>query len=327
MKNKKFSLIAVAIQVLLVTAAFFDVSAARRIDGNTSAPDTGAGQGYASDFAQAFGNIRGKRDHRKLREYINQKEEELREARIRLSDISALLSSRDMNPRYYLQDLEDDLWGHDSNKVILLRLSSVRPNFNFKGEFTVRRIRNEIIPTIKQRIDDTNRDDSLNNENYMLMLGRIEGLRKDVFLAEQALYESLSPEFRDQNFKKLISFTFFALIGMLIAAFFLIILKRSDSNIAGRLLSGLGLQFITVFVLIIAIVFFGTIGVLGGSELAAILSGISGYILGKGSDGFKSVVRRRENDSAKESAEQELAEKGSDIPAQPETRSATASSP
>jgi hypothetical protein len=52
------------------------------------------------------------------------------------------------------------------------------------------------------------------------------------------------------------------------------------------LISSSGLQFITVFILIIAIILFGILKVLGGSELAAILSGISGYILGKGGVGI-----------------------------------------
>lgn len=58
--------------------------------------------------------------------------------------------------------------------------------------------------------------------------------------------------------------------------------KRSDQTLARNLLSETGLQFVTIFILIIAIILFGILNILGGSELAAILSGISGYILGKG---------------------------------------------
>lgn len=47
------------------------------------------------------------------------------------------------------------------------------------------------------------------------------------------------------------------------------------------LLGNNGLQFITIFVLIIAIILFGILGVIDDTELAAILSGISGYVLGK----------------------------------------------
>jgi len=47
-----------------------------------------------------------------------------------------------------------------------------------------------------------------------------------------------------------------------------------------------GLQFVTLFSLIIAIILFGVIGVLEGRELAALLGGLSGYILGRGNLGF-----------------------------------------
>lgn len=40
-------------------------------------------------------------------------------------------------------------------------------------------------------------------------------------------------------------------------------------------------EFITLFVLIISIILFGILKILEGRELAAILSGIAGYILGK----------------------------------------------
>jgi hypothetical protein len=42
-----------------------------------------------------------------------------------------------------------------------------------------------------------------------------------------------------------------------------------------------GLQFITLFSLIIAIILFGVMNILEGRELAALLGGLSGYILGR----------------------------------------------
>ena len=75
---------------------------------------------------------------------------------------------------------------------------------------------------------------------------------------------------------------FTILIAILLIVFFVIVYKRSDSTLSKDLLSGNGLQFVTLFVLIIAIILFGILSILQSSELAAILSGISGYILGKG---------------------------------------------
>ena len=42
-----------------------------------------------------------------------------------------------------------------------------------------------------------------------------------------------------------------------------------------------GMQFITLFLIVIAIILFGIMGTLEGRELAALLGGLSGYILGR----------------------------------------------
>jgi hypothetical protein len=42
-----------------------------------------------------------------------------------------------------------------------------------------------------------------------------------------------------------------------------------------------GIQFITLFSLVIAIILFGILGILEAKELSALLGGISGYILGR----------------------------------------------
>jgi presenilin-like A22 family membrane protease len=42
-----------------------------------------------------------------------------------------------------------------------------------------------------------------------------------------------------------------------------------------------GIQFVTLFPLVIAIILFGIIDILEGKELAALLGGLSGYILGR----------------------------------------------
>jgi hypothetical protein len=43
-----------------------------------------------------------------------------------------------------------------------------------------------------------------------------------------------------------------------------------------------GIQFITMFSIVIAVILFGIIGILESKELSALLGGLSGYILGKG---------------------------------------------
>jgi hypothetical protein len=107
-------------------------------------------------------------------------------------------------------------------------------------------------------------------------------VKSDIYDCESQIDYALAPEYERQKFRKAISMYFALLIGFLLAAFFIVVYRKSDNKLSSSLLSGNGLQFITLFVLIIAIILFGILGVLEGRELAAILSGISGYILGKG---------------------------------------------
>lgn len=85
-----------------------------------------------------------------------------------------------------------------------------------------------------------------------------------------------------QNFKKEISWSFAFLVGLVIVGFFII--AGRDDRIRKSIFSGdQGLQFITIFSIIIAIILFGITGVLGGKEISALIGAISGYILGRSS--------------------------------------------
>jgi hypothetical protein len=85
-----------------------------------------------------------------------------------------------------------------------------------------------------------------------------------------------------QNFKKEISWSFAALVGFVILGFFVIAWK--DEKIRKTIFSGdSGIQFLTLFSIVIAIILFGITGVLEGKEISALLGGISGYILGRSS--------------------------------------------
>jgi hypothetical protein len=104
-------------------------------------------------------------------------------------------------------------------------------------------------------------------------------LAKRRFAAEiQARIASLlNPE---QQFKKTMSMTFAGLIGFVIVGFF--VLAYKDAELRGRIFGGqAGMQFLTLFSLVIAIILFGITGILEGKELAALLGGLSGYILGR----------------------------------------------
>jgi hypothetical protein len=283
-------MITITVITIIASSALFSAAAFEGNDDNVKRDyyvQLYQSQPYVSDFAQTFKTEKDKRDYKKLREYINQKEEIRRVFRMAGDEYYYGLSYSDLFAIDYIQNLEDELQTRKPDAKIFLRLNSVRPSFDYSGEYTAEHIKNEILPRIKARFEETAKRDSLNGVAYMQIQRNIEILSQDIFYAEQAIHATLSPEFRDQDFRVWISLTFSGLIAALLIAFFVIIFKRSDFSLSKQLLSSAGLQFITVFILIIAIILFGILNVLGGSELAAILSGISGYILGKGSEDEK----------------------------------------
>jgi hypothetical protein len=84
---------------------------------------------------------------------------------------------------------------------------------------------------------------------------------------------------------------FLILVTLLIVCFF-IFASRSGS-IKDILSNDRGLQFITLFSLVIAITLFGLLNILESKELAALLGGLSGYILGRSNFGTQAEERRR----------------------------------
>jgi hypothetical protein len=83
-----------------------------------------------------------------------------------------------------------------------------------------------------------------------------------------------------QKFKLEMSLIFAALVGLVIAGFFAV--AFTDEQVRREIFSGqAGIQFVTLFSLVIAIILFGIIDILEGKELAALLGGLSGYILGR----------------------------------------------
>lgn len=110
----------------------------------------------------------------------------------------------------------------------------------------------------------------------------LKNVRNDIYKCQNQIDYTLVPEYKRQEFRTNISWYFSWLMALLIGAFFLVVYSKSNKYSSRVLLNSNGLQFITLFVLIIAIILFGILGILEGRELAAILSGISGYILGKG---------------------------------------------
>jgi hypothetical protein len=273
---------------------------------------------YILDFKKTFVSETDRRDYKKLRDYLNDKEEILRILKMAGDEYYYGMSYSRLYATDYIQSLEDELKTRDPDDKILLRLNSVRPSFDFSGEYPVEYVETELLPAIKKRFSEASERDSLNEIAYKQIQKNIGALQQDIFLAEQAIYASLSPEFREQDFRIWISLTFSGLIAVLLLAFFAIIFKRSDVSLSKLLLSSSGLQFITVFILIIAIILFGILNVLGGSELAAILSGISGYILGKGGGAIAEMAGNGNVRQTKEKRRETVAAENSETDNEPE---------
>jgi hypothetical protein len=102
--------------------------------------------------------------------------------------------------------------------------------------------------------------------------------RKDAI--DAAIRRKVDLETPKQDFKKNISAYFAALIALVILGFFFI--ASRDEVVRREIFAGqAGIQFITLFALVIAIILFGITGILEGKELSALLGGLSGYILGR----------------------------------------------
>jgi hypothetical protein len=239
-------------------------------------------ESYIPDFETVFSNPHDRLDYKKLREYLNKKKEIERVLQMAGDEYYYGLSFSRMFAEDYIQSLEDEIKFRNPDSIILLRFNSTTPHIKYNGEYKVSAIESDILPAIKEKYKKAFERDSINQVSYTKIQENLDLVKRDVFLCEQALNTSLSPEFQQQKFRIWISLTFSMLIAVLLCAFFFIILRRSDKTLAKLLLNDTGLQFITIFVLIIALILFGILNVIGGSELAAILSGISGYILGKG---------------------------------------------
>lgn len=100
------------------------------------------------------------------------------------------------------------------------------------------------------------------------------------FLVEDAINVLLIPETARNEFKLYITAAFSILVACVIIGFFVV--SWRDETVRRAIFSGQsGIQFLTLFSLVIAIILFGITEVLEGKELAALLGGLSGYILGR----------------------------------------------
>jgi hypothetical protein len=104
--------------------------------------------------------------------------------------------------------------------------------------------------------------------------------RKELFGIDNSLSEMLNIDKEKNKFRVYISIAFTSLVAIVICGFYLIAVRKEE--IAKNIFSGeQGIQFITLFLIIISIILFGIMGTLESRELSALLGALSGYILGK----------------------------------------------
>lgn len=104
--------------------------------------------------------------------------------------------------------------------------------------------------------------------------------KSEIFEIERKIDEAINIHLRILSYRIMLSGVFAALIFALMWAFFKV--TQQDATVRQAVFSAQsGIQFLTLFCLVIAIFIFGIAGILEGKELSALLGGLSGYILGR----------------------------------------------
>lgn len=231
-----------------------------------------------SDFESTFATSEDKTNFRKLRNYLQLKQNaimSIQEALSYYSDVQRNIEALN-NKTTELDRVLDDA-KKNNLKEVSIDIYFPTCNIDIYGTnmTPIERLK-EVKPQIKSCLEK----EQARQLEFNALKANLNVVKKDYALCQEQIDTSLAPEYKDQEFRKTISIGFACLLGGLLLVFVMVIF-RSQKNVADYFFSDTGLQFITIFVLIISIILFGILKILEGRELAAILAGISGYILGK----------------------------------------------
>lgn len=106
--------------------------------------------------------------------------------------------------------------------------------------------------------------------------------RESLITVEEKISRRLDIGFQQYLYTFFISLIYAAIVFFLMHKFFNVI--SNNPAIKTTIFSGdAGIQFITLFSIVIAVILFGVLGILKSNELSALLGGLSGYILGRSS--------------------------------------------
>jgi Skp family chaperone for outer membrane proteins len=104
--------------------------------------------------------------------------------------------------------------------------------------------------------------------------------QSQLFDLEERISTVLNVSTNQYLYRTGVSIIFAIIVFFLVLKFFRIV--ESDAAVKSSIFSGdAGIQFITLFSIVIAVILFGILEILGANELSALLGGLSGYILGK----------------------------------------------
>lgn len=190
-----------------------------------------------------------------------------------LADRRAELMAESQQLNNDISDLESQL----PNSMTVAEMENLKKQLDdLQKKQTKTPFDEQMIQALDTKIKFGKTDKAITDEisQKQVLLAKDKGLLQCI---QGKISQLTSPE---QKFRTDTSWVFAALIGAVIIGFF--VLAFRDKVMRRAIFSGeTGIQFLTLFSLVIAIILFGIINILEGKELAALLGGLSGYILGR----------------------------------------------
>lgn len=145
------------------------------------------------------------------------------------------------------------------------------------------RFERRYLPEVQSQLrkHESQREKSIDNENTLdNNLDLLRKKEREIQKVDDDLAELLNRDNINNSFRLNISIAFTLLVAAVIIGFYVIAYRKEA--LALNIFSGeKGIQFITLFLIVISIILFGIMGTLESRELSALLGALSGYILGK----------------------------------------------
>lgn len=137
----------------------------------------------------------------------------------------------------------------------------------------------------EQRIKDINDKQqrlAVNKEDQRKKRDELESRQARLVELEDRIGVALSTATNQYIYRTVVSLIFAAIVAFLVLQFFRLV--QQNEEVKKSIFAGdAGIQFLTLFSIVIAVILFGILEILGANELSALLGGLSGYILGKSS--------------------------------------------